>query len=477
VALPTIRYKKQGTISKPNSTKATDEMKPMMFLLLVICICGCKDEGTPPAGHQRTITLALEDVGTTDAWLRVRFTDAPPFGLHLVRDGQAVVTINSSPADTLVGDEVLLPRRTYTYRAYRLSGTSVTDSSDAVQVTTMDSTSSAWQWALDTLGVMNSYLVDCAIIAPDNIWVVGTIYARDSLGNVEDVPHNAARWNGVNWELKRIPFIGPCSAVDYPPLTAIWTFSASNILVTNGGAIVRYDGTHAVLDCGMNSLLSGALNKIYGSNPQNLYAVGGAGTIVRFDGTTWQRQESGTTLALSDVYGVSANEVYATGNSRAFSRGVVLKGNGQTWQTLIVSESADTIGLFQTRLYGGMEGLWVDERGTLYTVGNMMFQRKHARWEYMRSLPGNCVTCNPDYLHQGYLLSVRGNASNDMFVCGQINTLKHFNGVRWTQVGIPYHPLRYDIFWYSTHIKGNVAVAVGEVRINFGRGLVMRMWR
>jgi hypothetical protein len=476
VALPTIRYKKQGTISKPNSTKATDEMKPMMFLLLVICICGCKDEGTPPAGYQRTITLALEDVGTTDAWLRVRFTDAPPFGLHLVRDGQAVVTINSSPADTLVGDEPLLPRRTYTYKAYRLSGTSVTDSSDAVQVTTMDTTSSAWQWALDTLGVMNSYLVDCAIIAPDNIWVVGEIYARDSLGNVEDVPHNAARWNGQRWELKRITVVFRGSNVTVP-LEGIFAHSATDIWVAgsipihgNGSNWVGYDIQTLV---GTGATVS----KAWGTSSTDMYFVGRAGNIIHYDGVRWRRIESGTTLALSDVYGVSANEVYATGNSRAFSRGVVLKGNGQTWQTLIVSESDDTTGLFRTRLYGGMEGLWVDERGTLYTVGNMMFQRKHARWEYMRSLPGNCVTCNPDYLHQGYLLSVRGNASNDMFVCGQINTLKHFNGVRWTQVGIPYHPLRYDIFWYSTHIKGNVAVTVGEVRINFGRGLVMRMWR
>jgi hypothetical protein len=452
-------------------------MKMIILVLMMIGCYACKDEGTPPAGYQRTITLALEDVGTTDAWLRVRFMGEPPYAFRLVRDGTSVFDASSSVADTLIADEPLSPNRRYAYKVYRLSGTSVVDSSLPVQVTTLDSTSSAWQWALDTLGVMNSYLADCAIIAPDNIWVVGTIYARDSLGNVEDVPHNAARWNGVNWELKRIPFIGPCSAVDYPPLPAIWTFSASNILVTNGGAIVRYDGTHAVLDCGMTSLLSGALNKIYGGNPQDVYAVGGAGTIVRFNGAMWQGQESGTTLGLSDVWGASSTEVYATGNSRAFVRGVVLKGNGHTWQMMIVSESDDTTGVFRTRLYGAMEGLWVDERGALYTVGNFMFQHQHGKWDFVRSLPGNYFGGNPNYLYGGYLEDVRGNTSNDMFICGQINTLKHFNGIRWVEIGIPYYPLNYGLFWHSVSAKGNTAIAVGSISQNLGRGLVIRMWR
>lgn len=458
-------------MTKPTITKARKEMIRMALLMVLICFLGCKDEGTPPTGYQRMIDLSVEDYGTTDAWLRVRFADAPPYAFRFVRDGQTMLNVTNSPADTLVADEPLLPNRSYTYRAYRLSGTTVTDSSQLVLVTTLDTTSSAWQWALDTLGVMNSYLLDCAIIAPDNIWVVGQMYVRDSLGNVEDVPHNAARWDGVRWQLKRIPFIGVCSAVDYPPIVGIWALAANSILVTNGGAIVRYDGVTVVLDCGMNSLLTGALNKIHATSSQDVYAVGGAGTIVRFNGSTWQRQESGTTLFMSDVWGVSSSEVYATGNQRAFARGVVLKGNGQTWQTMIVSESDDTTGLFQTRLYGAMEGLWVDERGTIYTVGNLMFQFKHGKWGYVKSLPENFI--GGSNFVRGYLHDVQGNASNDMFIVGQRNTIRHYNGSTWRQAGPPYS-YSSPIFWYRVEIKGNNAVAVGSIN---QRGLVMRLWR
>jgi hypothetical protein len=446
-------------------------MKPIIFLLLLICICGCKDEGTPPAGYQRTITLALVDVGTTDAWLRVRFTDAPPYGLHLVRDRQTVVTINSSPADTLVGDEVLLPRRTYTYKAYRLSGTSVTDSSEAVQVTTMDTTSSAWHWALDTLGVMNSYLLDCAIIAPDNIWVVGTIYARDSLGNVEDFPHNAARWDGTQWHLLKIAYAG------YPvPITSIFAYHANDIWFVMG-YLMHWNGA-TFREVEVPVFYGVASNKMWGSPNGELFVVGNSGTIAYSPnrGATWRRQESGTTQYLSDVFGISADNVYVSGKSPTVGRGVVLKKNGQTWQTMILSESFDTTGFLRTKLYGAIDGLWKDERGTLYTVGNLMFQYKHGRWDYMRSLAGNCLGCNPNYLHHGYLHSVRGNSSNDMIVAGERNTLRHFNGVSWAEMGPPYHP-NSELDWYQVAIKGNMAVAAGSVLENFGRGVIVRLWR
>lgn len=453
-------------------------MRTMILLLLLICFLGCKDEGTPPVGYQRTITLTLEDVGTTDAWLRMRFSDAPPYGLQLVRDGQTVITITSSPADTLVGDETLLPNRSYMYKAYRLSETRVTDSSEVVQVTTMDTTSSAWQWALDTLGVMNSYLADCAVIAPDNIWVVGQIYARDSLGNVEDVPHNAARWDGTQWNLIRIQFYTICgqqSRTPYPA-SSVFAFSANDIWIAmDGDQVARWNGSAQTAT--MCLPFSFSIGELWGESSNLMYAVGSGGNIAFYNGATWQRQESGTTLWLSDVGGVSTNEVYATGLNRAFARGVVLNGNGQTWQTMIVSESDDTTGLFRTRLYGGMEGLWVDERRTLYTVGNFMFQHKHGKWNFVRSLPGNSFDGNPNYLHRGYLEDVKGNASNDMFICGQINTLRHFNGIRWVEVGIPYYPLNYGIFWHSVSMKGNTALAVGSISQNFGRGLVIRLWR
>ncbi len=443
--------------------------RPLLALLTFLCFC-CKDEGgMPPPPYKRTIEISLEDYGTSDAWLRVRFTDAPPYSFRLIRDGENVLTVVASPNDTLIADEQLLPNRSYVYKAYRISGTNVIDSSQAVQVTTLDTTSSAWQWALDTLGVMNSYLLDCAIIAPDNIWVVGELYRNDSLFSL-------SVWNGTTWTLRRVPVPLCPSGIGYFPLRAIYAFDANDIWMTGGGEMIRWDGQTFRGDCSVNSLLQGGLNRIWGSG-SSIYAVGGSGTVVYSPdhGTTWQRQESGTTLALTDMFGATVNDMYAVGLHYGQSRGVVLKKAGPTWETMIEGEIlTDTSQLFRTKLYGITEGVWVDERGIVYTVGNLMYQFKHGKWGYVTSLPENFI--GGSNFVRGYLHDVQGNASNDMFIVGERNTIRHYNGNRWQQVGLPYSYTS-PILWYRVAVEGNTAVAVGSILDSFGRGLVIRLWR
>lgn len=452
-------------------------MRLLLVFLVALALAGCKDEGgTRPPVCQRTIDLSLSDRGTTDAWLRVRFTEAPPYSFRLIRDGEPVLTVVASSSDTLVADEPLLPNRSYTHKAYRLSGTNVIDSSQPVQVTTLDTTSSAWQWALDTLGVMNSYLLDCAIIAPDNIWVVGTIYVRDSLGNVEDTPHNAAMWDGMQWNLLRIQFYTICgqqSRTPYPT-SSVFAFSPNDVWIAmDGDQVTRWNGnTQTATMC---LPFSFSVRELWGTSPNAMYAAGSGGNIAFYNGSTWQRQESGTTLALTDVFGVNANEVYVVGLHRGQVWGVVLQNMGTVWETMIEGEIlTDTSQLFRTKLYGTTEGLWVDERGALYTVGNFMYQFKHGKWGYVKSLPENFI--GGSNFVRGYLKDVQGNASNDMFIVGERNTIRHYNGSSWQQTGLPYSYTS-PISWYRVAVIGNNAVAVGSIPESFGRGLVMRLWR
>jgi hypothetical protein len=127
-----------------------------------------------------------------------------------------------------------------------------------------DTTSHNFTWEKYTFGGGggDSHLKDVAVIDENNIWAVGEIYMKDSLGNDEINPYNAVHWDGKKWELKRIRYYGNCSAVEYPPLRGIWDFSANNIVITNGGSIGWFDGNNVRLDCEVNQLLSGAINKI-----------------------------------------------------------------------------------------------------------------------------------------------------------------------------------------------------------------------
>jgi hypothetical protein len=203
---------------------------------------------------------------------------------------------------------------------------------------------------------------------------------------------------------------------------------------------------------------------MWGNQNGVLCVVGNNGTIAYSSnhGSSWTKLESGTTLGLSDVYGLEDNIIYACGLDYNLSKGIVLRKQGQSWITVVEGDIIDSSELFKPKLYGITEGLWMDEKGTVYTVGNFMYQFKRGKWGYAKSLAGNTLYGNPGYLFRGYLHSVRGNKSNGLLICGEINTVRHFNGVSWIQVGEPYQPLNYDAFWYSCDIKNNLMITVGK---------------
>ncbi len=127
---------------------------------------------------------------------------------------------------------------------------------------------------------------------------------------------------------------------------------------------------------------------------------------------------------------------------------------------MINSEIINENELFD-KLYGDLASVWVDELGTVYTGGNLLYRYKNNQWNYVTSLPENFIGGNPGSYYRGALWSMRGNASNDYIIAGQRNTLKHFNGVSWAQIGLPYSPSS-PIIWYKVEQKGNTAVAVGD---------------
>jgi hypothetical protein len=267
------------------------------FLFSILLLSGCSD--LPPAPEKVGLKLALEDVSCTEAWVRLSVPISSQGRIiDLVRDAALVSRLRLLSSDTVIIDEGLDPKHSYRYQAFRLENGRAVEVSDIVSATTVDTTSHEISWTVEYLGDGASVLWDVAIISDTLAYAVGEMYLRDSLGNWDLNAYNAARWNGAKWELKRIPFIGPCSAVDYPPIRAIWAFSEDYILVTNGGSIVRYDGRSASMDCRMNSLLVGAINKIFAVAPEDVYAVG-----IHYVNGSWQKLDMGTTLPVQDIWG------------------------------------------------------------------------------------------------------------------------------------------------------------------------------
>jgi len=103
----------------------------------------------------------------------------------------------------------------------------------------------------------------------------------------------------------------------------------------------------------MNSGTRAWLYGVWGSSASNVFAVGGKGTILHYDGHTWSKMNSGTTAALSDVWGTSASDIFALGD-----RGTILHYGGSTWSEMRSG----------TRAW--LYGVWGSSASDVFAVGD-----------------------------------------------------------------------------------------------------------
>jgi len=433
------------------------------FVLLTV---GCKKSPTeidkpPVIVTPPSIELSVDGVSCTETWIKVKkLNDTTFLPISVKINEKDLFHGFLANVDTVLFVDSLAPKTTYTIKGIILD---TLQPPKELKVTTLPTTSHNFTWQTYEFGEHSaSALMDVTIIDENNIWAVGQIYLNDSLGNRDPKAYNAVHWDGSKWELKRIFYYGACSAVEYPSLKAIWVFSDTNIAITNGGSIGWFDRMKVRLDCGVNPLLTGAISKMLGRSIGDLYVVSNSGNIAHYNGKSWQKIESGTDFFLSDIYGNASGEVYSAGSKVSEVKGIILRKNqsGQ-FETLVEADMVSKEELFHPKLYGSLSSVWVDENNVIYTGGNLFYQYKNNKWNYVESLPENYLGGNPGTYYRGYIGSIRGNASNDMIIAGDRNTLKHFNGADWQQLGLPYSASS-DISWGSIVIKGNIAVAVGN---------------
>ncbi len=79
-----------------------------------------------------------------------------------------------------------------------------------------------------------------------------------------------------------------------------------------------------------------SINALWGSAPDDVFAVGQGGSIFHHDGLSWTAQDSGTTANLNAVAGRAADDVFAVGDG-----GVILHYDGATWSELASPTAGD----------------------------------------------------------------------------------------------------------------------------------------
>lgn len=436
-------------------------MRTARFFILTLSLLftGCPEESIQP--NENPMTLRVESVVSTEIFLKLSMPlDETNRTVILKRDDQEIATILLKGADTIYVDTDLVPNTSYTYTVLN------DEHKSSIQATTMSVTSQFWEYQILDFGEAGSVLFDCVVINDSLLYAVGAIYRNDSV-------YNAVRWDGKSTTLLQIPFVGPCSAVKIPVITAIDAISPNEIIVSNGGSIVWYDGETAEMDCRMNATLNGAISKVKMFSKIDVYIMGAQGTMNHFDGTKWYTINLGTDLYIKGIE--KANDGYIVAAShRDLSLGTVFTYHSGIWSASIQGKSSidgyDSTQRYFNQLYGTFEGIWIDPDGALYTVGAYMYRFKNDRWEFFKSLPENRPKVN--LTTRGYLIAIAGNHANDLIIAGQRGTLQHFNGQKWDQLGPAFNYSNTTHYWYSADIKNNRAVAVGSAN-NIGRVIVL----
>lgn len=316
-----------------------------------------------------------------------------------------------------------------------------------------DTTTQSFGWTVQTFGDgASSVFYDAAIVNDTLAYAVGGIYKKDSLGNWDADAYNLARWNGKRWELLRVHFPGPCVAVDFPPLLAIWAFSEDNILLSNGGMIARYDGVLTTVDCRVNSLLAGAIQKIYAPNTEEVYLVGRSGSLLRYAAGEWHSLLTGTTMTIQDVWGsrnTSTNrlEVMAVAGDPLSA--------GDTRKILSISDG-NVYNLSEDGVNVALNGTWFIAGSCYYISGGRVYNKTELSQQNWSD------ALNGQTLDTFYKYAVRGTAQNDVYVTGEFGNLLHYNGESWknfkSETGLTTGN------YYSLATKGELVIAVGEER-------------
>lgn len=416
-------------------------------VVTLVLIAGCKD--SPPAPppspppYVSSVQLTKEDSSLTEIWLKLRLTDAsPPRSYVVKRDSQTVFTGTFLSQDTVLADTGLAMNRLYSYKAFRANGSTYTDSSAPLHVTTMDTTSQNFTFEIDTLGVNASTLFDIAIVNDTLAYAVGQMLLRDSTGHIDPLLYNAAKWDGVKWTPFRIQFYTICGQSSQTPYAAstLLAFGANDVwIVMLGDQVVRWNG---IVQIGTMCLpISFTANKAWAETPTTVYEVGSGGIIMHYISNIWQPVQSGTTTEIQDIWGNGQEVLAVASNVLALPRQknvMRIEGTGAT----MISDAG---------LPYDLSGLWFVQGRWYCIVGDGIF------WK--RNLNEPVWSGGPQIITTFYINAVRGTGVNDVFAAGAYGEFLHFNGSTWhsfrAQTGLS------NGQYYSIAIKGNLVFAVG----------------
>jgi hypothetical protein len=315
-----------------------------------------------------------------------------------------------------------------------------------------DSTSHLINWQIDTIGTWQSSLTGVWGTDSDNVYAAGFVYNPNNLVSGTNIMH----WNGEHWNPEQF-WEGD--------IIAIFGFSKNDIWV--GGAWIvdpyryvlfgHWDGTSWKAT---KLSYEGGIYSFWGASSNSLFAVGSNGMILHFDGNQWTKMNSGTNIsAVSDIFGFSDNQVYASGYDETTGRGVLLYYDGANWQTLFdnIFNGGDPTGAPR----GEAASVWGYDTAHVYIWNNAgTFLGNRFGW--------TAVNTPTDHI---FVHMIRGSSYKNVFMAGDYSLLTHWNGKSW-HLYQEFSPGSNSDILNGVWTEGNIVFVVG--RSPTAKGIVYR---
>jgi hypothetical protein len=231
-------------------------------------------------------------------------------------------------------------------------------------------------------------------------------------------------------------------------LAALWTDAANDVWAAGGsGTMLHFDGNSwSAVDAATQSNVSA----LWGSGPADIWAVaggfGGAGAanLVHFDGNAWSVVDPGTTANLTGIWGSAADDVWVTGRFDG-----VLHFDGNAW-SLWQNGPAGMEGLVAG---SGPDDVWVARSGSVFSHDTGNGQWQPVAGDGVQSVTGLWVNAPNDAWTANYLEiqhwdgaswsvfvdptltganAIWGSASDQVTAVGSDATIDEWDGVGWS---------------------------------------------
>lgn len=373
-----------------------------------------------------------------------------------MRDSIVIVEDSFSGKDTLIADKSVEPNTTYTYSVQYSKETS-----DPITITTMDLSSSTFQWEVLYFGERNNIFNSVSIVDENDIWVVGKfeVWGWDSVDSEYDwLRYNALHWNGIKWDTLKIK----------PPP---WTYSGQFDVVhaiNDSIAWIGIDAPALYLNDQWQGMTTaphlGWMLDIWGNSLSNTFFTYYNGGIAHYNGNTFQVMNSGTDTNIPDIDGNDERVFAVAYELTAGMDKLVLEYDYHSWRKILVSNTVN--GDLEHGDFGRLISIKVLDGLVVITSAAASMIKYYYREGIMDFSPKSATPLKDCWAVD----RIDGNAINDLAFFTVGGEIVHFNGSNYIKCFDYEDSCSSGAYVYCGDFKGNVICAVGLAQ---GQGVVI----